>query len=347
MIKNRVAELINATSKLLEAGDAASRQWGSMSEDIAFKEVVFDMPVDGESFREIAGPTDIRRTLADTKILHSKVGPAVEGPSGNMWFQYGVLHRLNAPAVERDDVLAWFYRGLAHRDGAPAIKINDNGKSIDIWMKNGVIHNDSGPAIITNDGMEVYVKNGMLHRDDGPAISGAADLEVWYQNGEFHREDGPAIVGGGTKLHYRRGRPGFSKQSLKALESPYPVIDRDEHSYCIVDENGDKCWYLNGTQIRHRVGAPAFQGKSAVAYYDHGKLHRTDGPALVSKDGIQYWYKDGLLHREGIPAIIAPDGENACFLNGRLTSFDGHPGISMLDDDLSNNLVWINPYKVV
>ena len=38
-------------------------------------------------------------------------------------------------------------------------------------------------------------------------------------------------------------------------------------------------------------------------YNDHGKLHREDGPAIVTSDGHYCWYRNGKLHREDVPAV--------------------------------------------
>lgn len=34
-----------------------------------------------------------------------------------------------------------------------------------------------------------------------------------------------------------------------------------------------------------------------------GRYHRTDGPAYITKEGFEFWYKDGMLHREDGPAV--------------------------------------------
>jgi len=42
----------------------------------------------------------------------------------------------------------------------------------------------------------------------------------------------------------------------------------------IIDKNGTKCWFLND------------------------KLHRENGPAVVTSGGVKLWYINGKLHRE-------------------------------------------------
>jgi hypothetical protein len=60
-----------------------------------------------------------------------------------------------------------------------------------------------------------------------------------------------------------------------------------------------------------------------IRWMRNGKLHRTDGPAIIRTDGMQEWYKDGLLHRADGPAIIRADGTQAWYVNGKLHRTDG------------------------
>jgi hypothetical protein len=61
-------------------------------------------------------------------------------------------------------------------------------------------------------------------------------------------------------------------------------------------ENGDECWYLK--------------------WWINGKLHRTDGPALIWNSGCQEWYLNGERHRTDGPAVIWPNGSQEWYLNG-------------------------------
>src|ERR1700760_2897730 len=72
----------------------------------------------------------------------------------------------------------------------------------------------------------------------------------------------------------------------------------------------------------HRVGGPAltFTSRNGIVveekFYKDGKLHRLDGPAVISRDPyngaitVEEWYRDGSLHREDGPARVQrnPDG---------------------------------------
>jgi len=64
------------------------------------------------------------------------------------------------------------------------------------------------------------------------------------------------------------------------------------------------------------------------AWYQHGNLHRTDGPAAISSDGTEWWYKNGQLHRTDGPAITFPDGYEAWYQNGQLHRGDG-PAVTL------------------
>ena len=54
-----------------------------------------------------------------------------------------------------------------------------------------------------------------------------------------------------------------------------------------------------------------------------GLLHRTDGPAVIWRNGRQEWWVNGLLHRTDGPAYNAPDGTQAWWLNGLRHRLDG------------------------
>ena len=49
-------------------------------------------------------------------------------------------------------------------------------------------------------------------------------------------------------------------------------------------------------------------GNGAKYWYQNGKLHRLDGPAIEYPNGTKYWYQNGKLHRTDGPAYEQPDG---------------------------------------
>ena len=65
-------------------------------------------------------------------------------------------------------------------------------------------------------------------------------------------------------------------------------------------------------------------------WYQDGKLHREDGPAIIYTGGRQEWYLNGKLHREDGPAYIRTDGAKQWWINGKRHREDG-PAITRLD----------------
>ena len=54
----------------------------------------------------------------------------------------------------------------------------------------------------------------------------------------------------------------------------------------------------------------------AKYWYQNGKRHREDGPAVEGAKGTKCWYRNGLLHREDGPAIEYADGTKEWYLEG-------------------------------
>ena len=51
-------------------------------------------------------------------------------------------------------------------------------------------------------------------------------------------------------------------------------------------------------------------------WFQDGKLHRDDGPAIEWTDGSLWWHQNGELHRDDGPAMVNADGTKEWFLNG-------------------------------
>lgn len=49
------------------------------------------------------------------------------------------------------------------------------------------------------------------------------------------------------------------------------------------------------------------------SWWQHGELHRDDGPAVIDPDGTESWYQHGELHRDGGPAIVFPNGDECWY----------------------------------
>ena len=51
------------------------------------------------------------------------------------------------------------------------------------------------------------------------------------------------------------------------------------------------------------------------SWYQNGKLHREDGPAIERANGTKSWFLNDNLHREDGPAIERANGTKSWFLN--------------------------------
>lgn len=61
-----------------------------------------------------------------------------------------------------------------------------------------------------------------------------------------------------------------------------------------------------------------FQKGETIFWKKNNKLHREDGPALLTKKGVRYWFNNGKLHREDGPAIEFANGTKEWWFNGEL-----------------------------
>lgn len=57
-------------------------------------------------------------------------------------------------------------------------------------------------------------------------------------------------------------------------------------------------------------------------YYQNGRVHRDDGPAIEWNFGEKQWWKNGKLHRIDGPAVEWPHGHIEWWVNNRRYSFD-------------------------
>ena len=88
-----------------------------------------------------------------------------------------------------------------------------------------------------------------------------------------------------------------------------------------VYDNGDKIWYQNGKY--HRIDGPAVERANGDKFwFQNGKYHRIDGPAVESANGDKFWYIDGVYYSEQrYNAEITKRNANTC--EDRLVEIDG------------------------
>lgn len=51
-----------------------------------------------------------------------------------------------------------------------------------------------------------------------------------------------------------------------------------------------------------------------------GKLHRLNGPAVISAQGDEHWYENGVRHRIGGPAVTTRNGAEQWWVYGKHTA---------------------------
>jgi len=57
-------------------------------------------------------------------------------------------------------------------------------------------------------------------------------------------------------------------------------------------------------------------------YNKDGQLHREGGPAVIWKNGSEFWYKNNLLHREDGPATITTSLDRGLYFKDRAQAPD-------------------------
>ena len=89
----------------------------------------------------------------------------------------------------------------------------------------------------------------------------------------------------------------------------------------MINEDGDKKWYLNSNL--HREDGPAIEYADGTKEWRiNGLIHRKDGPAVEFMNGDRLWYINGKAHREDGPAIEHANGDIFWYLNDDWVEYD-------------------------
>ena len=83
-----------------------------------------------------------------------------------------------------------------------------------------------------------------------------------------------------------------------------------------VGQHGTRRYYNSAGRL-HRTDGPAIVWGVVAGgeWYINGVLHREDGPAAVYSDGNEWWL-NGVRHRIDGPAVMRHDGTCRWFLDG-------------------------------
>jgi len=104
----------------------------------------------------------------------------------------------------------------------------------------------------------------------------------------------------------------------RTLYTVFGKLHLEDGPAVILHDGTEQYWYLNDKL--HRLDGPAIISvKIGRWWYLNDKLHRVGKPAITYPNGAQYWYLNGKLHREDGPAIILPDGFQDWYYHGENT----------------------------
>ena len=82
-----------------------------------------------------------------------------------------------------------------------------------------------------------------------------------------------------------------------------------------IHSNGANEWFQNGK--RHRDDGPAITWSDGTKeWFQNDKVHREDGPAREYPDGTKHWYQNGKRHRDDGPAREYTDGTKKWYIEG-------------------------------
>lgn len=126
---------------------------------------------------------------------------------------------------------------------------------------------------------------------------------------------------------------GIRRADDTARRSGQPVADIDDLAAYHPDapqrrEFADGqivCWTVDG--VPHRDDGPAMVSEDGTeVWYRYGKRHRDGGPAVIDPDGVEMWFTDGELHRDGGPAVVRRGGGEEWWVHG-VRHRDGGPAV--------------------
>ena len=106
----------------------------------------------------------------------------------------------------------------------------------------------------------------------------------------------------------------------------------DDQLVISVDEDGYTNYYHPETRRLHRTNGPAVISPGGIieTWYYNGVVHRYDGPAniwYISGKRYEVWRRHGVLHRDDGPAKIHPHSQE-WYVNGMYHRIDGPAVIS-------------------
>jgi len=112
------------------------------------------------------------------------------------------------------------------------------------------------------------------------------------------------------------------RKKNKELEKLRAGIEAEDPRYTVSIRNGGLRVTIGFSA--HRLAGPAvITPDGTQIWFRDGMKHREDGPAVINSGGDEYWYLYDKLHRKDGPAITDPDGVKEWWQNGKRHREDG------------------------
>lgn len=127
---------------------------------------------------------------------------------------------------------------------------------------------------------------------------------------------------------------GFHVRNSGAVEIFYhdtTGLPHRDNGPALMVRTGERRWYQHGDL--HRLDGPAVElgdytetGDFKREWWVDGKRHRDDGPAFVNGSNVTQWWVEGKNHRVDGPAVETSDRRKEWRINGKLHR-DDNPAI--------------------
>lgn len=115
--------------------------------------------------------------------------------------------------------------------------------------------------------------------------------------------------------------PGLTRAQKQQLIEQQERDDFIKSGGDIRTKSGIEIWSFQGKL--HRENGPCLISEAVLEWRIHDQYHRTNGPAREFSDGSYEYYQNGRRHRLDGPAVLIKDSKTEWWLNGELHRANG------------------------
>lgn len=205
------------------------------------------------------------------------------------------------------------------------------------------LHREDGPAYITTWGIYWSI-NDVLHRTDGPAAIENSGETFWVNGKLLSRVEFEKHFDIKESINERTRDLSLGSYREKFQEIYYNDITKVRMMYIDATD-------LSGTygtkwlSSRHAIstGATTLRMTSVGTtfwFQNHkNRYHREDGPAAYDGDAL-LWMINGKLHRTDGPAVLGYDGTHEFYINGRKMKYEEYIKHFDIKESLNESVVF-------